>query len=98
MELALGDIGGVGVRAPHDLPKRYWLSLRVPGTFLPFIIKAGTYFIWREGKFRREFWYTTAAKHFLVVNMKSGRYERVVLGLDDAEEWARRIREAMAGE
>ncbi|MEX2430366.1 MAG: hypothetical protein WD645_00430 [Dehalococcoidia bacterium] len=90
LSLPLADIAAVTAEEPGDKPRNYWRALRFPGTFLPWVIKAGTYYT-AEGW---EFWYVTSGKGFLVLDLSAGPYQRVVLGLDDAAAWARRISEA----
>jgi len=69
-------------------PKGTWAEIRVPGTFIPWVIKAGTYFT-RNGK---EFWYVTRShRNFLTIHLKRGFYKRIILGLDASEYWVRRI-------
>ncbi|WP_224368051.1 hypothetical protein [Hyalangium versicolor] len=68
-------------------------DLRIPGTFVPGLIKAGTYYSARG----KEFWYVTRAWRLsvLVLELQAERYNRLVLGLPDAEGWATRIGAAL---
>ncbi|MEX2599742.1 MAG: hypothetical protein WD533_08815 [Dehalococcoidia bacterium] len=91
LTIPLADIAEVRAKEPDDKPSNYWKALRIPGTFVPWVIKAGTYY----SAVGREFWYATTGKPFLVLYVnKEGKYDRVVLGLDDAEVWAQRIQSA----
>ena len=65
-----------------------WRELRVPGTFFPGLVKAGTYRWWGR---KKDFWFATPGKGFLVINCKSGPYRRIVLTVRDNEQWAREI-------
>lgn len=79
-------------RATTERPAGRWAELRLPGTFVPGLIKAGTY----RWVGRKEFWYATRGKGFLVLHLKpKAAYTRVVLGLDDNLSWARRINGAL---
>ena len=50
------------------VPRQSWRDLRVPGTFLPWVVKAGTYLTERG----REFWYVTRNRGFLTIELKNG--------------------------
>lgn len=47
-------------------PRSSWAEIRAPGTYIPGIIKAGTYYT-PSG---REFWYVTAPKNYLSLNLE----------------------------
>jgi hypothetical protein len=65
-------------------PKGTWAEIRAPGTFIPWVIKAGTYFTKRG----REFWYLTRwHRNFLTIHLKKGFYKRVILGFDNSGYW-----------
>jgi len=79
-------------RATTERPSGRWAELRLPGTYVPGLIKAGTYRWWG----RKEFWYITRGKGFLVLHTKpTAAYTRVVLALDGNAEWAQRINAAL---
>lgn len=74
-----------------EIPQSHWSDLRVPGTALPGVIKAGTYYT-RNG---REFWYATRTPHFLTLTLSPEEYyKRIVLTLEDNEIWAEQIRQS----
>ena len=61
-----GDLSipvGKIVNISTNMPDHNWWDLRMPGTFLPRVIKAGTYYS-RRGK---EFWYATFNKKEWIV-------------------------------
>jgi len=61
----------------EDTPKSYWAELRVPGTFLPGLIKAGTFYT-RRG---REFWYVTRNhSRIYTIELANMSYQRLVVG------------------
>jgi hypothetical protein len=78
------------VAVSTERPESSALDLRVPGTYVPGLIKAGTYYT-RGG---REFWYATRKKTYLVLDLKDARFRRVVLTVDDNEAWADQLRPA----
>lgn len=70
-------------RAWLGMPKSSWKELRVPGSFIPGLIKAGTY-ITPRGK---EFWYVTRKKQYAVTIELTGEpYARLVLGVERPEQ------------
>lgn len=73
-------------------PQSDWLDLRAPGTALPGVIKAGTYYT-RNG---REFWYVTRKSSYLILSLRDEYYKRIVLSSENAEVWAEQINRAIA--
>lgn len=71
---------------PKEL-KPPWI--RAPGTQIPGVIVAGTYF----GRGRKEFWSCRYKSESMVFDLKAHRYTRVVIDIDDAR---RRIEEIQA--
>ncbi len=69
-----------------------WKEIRAPGTFLPGVIKSGTY-RWRN---RKEFWSVTRGSEVLTIDLKEGPYTRIVLGLKDSQQWVQHINDALA--
>ncbi len=66
------------VEITHAAPQSSWKDLRAPGTFLPGVIKAGTYYTPRG----KEFWYVTRKnRQFVTVELRDERYKRIVLSL-----------------
>ncbi|MBM4405786.1 MAG: hypothetical protein FJ039_06345 [Chloroflexi bacterium] len=97
-------------RAHTERPETIWPEIRAPGSFMPGVIKAGTYHLWQERKWSftraglkngryREFWYATRGnrERFLVVELTEHRYRRIVLTHPDNVEWAKRINRAIEG-
>jgi hypothetical protein len=80
------------VKAGTEAHRTGWREVRAPGTHLPGAIKAGTYYTPRG----REFWYVTE-KGVLVLELEHESYTRIVLSIDNNEEWAQRIKEAITG-
>lgn len=64
---------------PKEL-KPPWL--RAPGTYLPKLIAAGTYY----GSERKEFWNTHFGEHCMVFDLNDFDYTRVVVDVNDAKE------------
>lgn len=68
-------------RAWLGMPKSAWTEFRMPGSFVPGLIKAGTYITPRGN----EYWYVTRKKRHVVTLELEGckRYARLVLGFED---------------
>jgi hypothetical protein len=76
-----------------DPPPMEWYALRAPGTAVPGLFTAGTYYANRG----REFWYVTRRSDFLVVDIDEGYYKRIVLTINDHQTYAEQLRQAGAG-
>lgn len=90
LEIAAEHVVGAEPLAPR------WhkgLGLRIPGTALPGVVVAGTYRAYGD----RVFVYWTRKKQPLQINLFNHRYNRVIIGVDDAEAWADAINAAITG-
>jgi len=67
------------------LDNKWWtkLGLRVPGTAIPGVIAAGTY-IWGKD---RAFVCWHRGQQLVQINLTGHNYTRLVIGVDDAQEW-----------
>jgi hypothetical protein len=86
-QMPLDRIDGVTTAEPQS----NWAEIRVPGTFLPGVIKAGTYYT-KRGK---EFWYVTSDRDYLTLELHDGPYRRIVINIPDNIAWAERIDRAL---
>lgn len=70
-------------RVKSGVPEPRLLEVRVPGTFIPGVIKAGTYWT-RAGK---EFWYVRRGmpRYITIELSEEAPFRRMVLGLDEGE-------------
>ncbi len=68
-------------------PESNWQEIRAPGTFVPGIIKAGTYYT----KIGREFWYVRQEKNYLTLKLKDEYYKKIIITIDESEFWANQI-------
>jgi len=77
-----------------ELPPRRGIEWRIPGTAVPGLIQAGTYYS-KRGK---EFWYMTRARRAtpLVLELEGEPYDRIVLGVPDNRAWAERLEARLA--
>jgi hypothetical protein len=91
--------GGQTIRVPlaqilavtTDTPQTNWQEIRSPGTSVPGLIKAGTYYCDRI----RSFWYIQPKKPVLTLELAPDAYYRkIVLAIDDNLGWRDRIQSA----
>lgn len=68
-------------------PRSSWKDLRSPGTFLPGVIRAGTFYTERG----KEFWYVTKDRNYLVIELKDESYQGIILNVDNNEFWRQRL-------
>lgn len=89
IELPLNHI----TRVTTAEPQSNWAEIRAPGTFLPGVIKAGTYYTGQG----REFWYVTADRNYLTLELQEEFYQRIILTLPNSESntvWTERINQS----
>ncbi|QQS38480.1 hypothetical protein IPM62_03800 [Candidatus Woesebacteria bacterium] len=59
------------------MPENTIWELRIPGSFFPGIIKAGTYFT----KMGKAYWYVTMfKKHVITIELEGSKFKRIVIG------------------
>jgi hypothetical protein len=87
------DIASENILGAEPLNPRWWktLGLRIPGTALPGLIVAGTYLARGD----RVFVYWTRKKQPLQINLHNHGYNRLIVGVDDADAWADAINAAI---
>lgn len=68
------------------------LGLRLPGTHIPFVLSAGTFF--KKGD--RQFVCTRRTLQTIVIELAGDRWTRLVIGVSDAHGAAARINAAVA--
>ncbi len=71
-------------------PETDWKDVRLPGTFLPGIVKAGTYYTSRG----REFWVVTRDEDCLTLELEDEFYKKIVLTIEQSQVWRDRINQA----
>ena len=93
IEVLLTHITHVETGVPDGL----WDGIRAPGTFVPGVIRAGTYYTKRG----REFWYVTRqdgpldqAKALSLDLSQDEYYKRIVLSVQSCQSWGDRIQTA----
>lgn len=88
IEVPLRCIGAI----TNDEPSSSWLEVRAPGTMLPGVIKAGTYYT-SNG---RTFWHARANQPYLVLDLLGHEYKRIVLTTPDALLLTEAVRDAIS--
>ena len=90
LNIPLGQISGAEV-----LGKNFWanLGIRVPGLGAPGLMVAGTYI--KKGDKAFVCW--KRKEQVLQINLIGNSYDRVVIGVPDAEEWAEKINAYVTG-
>ena len=79
-------------QATTSEPRSSWTELRAPGTCVPGLIKAGTYYTDRG----KEFWYVTNSQTYLTLELQNEPYCRIILTVDYNDLWCDRINAAIA--
>jgi hypothetical protein len=78
-------------QATTELPPTTWKEIRAPGSFVPGLIKAGTYYTDRG----KEFWYVTRKNNFgnvLTIDLKDEPYQRIVLNdIENNQQWQQQL-------
>jgi hypothetical protein len=79
------------IQVTTDLPPTNWKELRAPGSFVPGLIKAGTYYTDRG----KEFWYVTKKNNFgnvLNIQLEHEDYKRIVVNsVENHQEWIQQL-------
>ena len=68
-----------GVRADPEVARGWWHGLRLPGTHLPGVITAGTFY--QDGK--RVFWDVHRPESTIVVELADERYDELIVEVAD---------------
>ncbi|AFZ23554.1 hypothetical protein Cylst_1259 [Cylindrospermum stagnale PCC 7417] len=68
-------------------PQSNWKELRAPGSFVPGLIKAGTYYTDRG----KEFWYVNRETNYLTIELQDESYKRIILTIDNNEVWRQQL-------
>ncbi|MBC7825719.1 MAG: hypothetical protein H7126_18010 [Candidatus Parcubacteria bacterium] len=74
-------------QATVEKPETDWKEVRLPGTFLPGVIKAGTYYTSRG----REFWVVNRDGDCLTLELENEFYKKIVLTIEQSQVWRDRI-------
>ena len=79
LEIPLPHIAGV--RADPSIAQGWWHGVRVPGTNLPGVITAGTFY--QHGK--RVFWDVHHPENTIVIDLRDERYDELIVEVADPQ-------------
>jgi len=89
LEIPLVHIAGV--RADSEAARGWYHGIKMPGTNLPGVITAGTFY--QDGK--RVFWDVHHPEKAIVIDLHDERYQQLVVEVDDPEGVVTLIRSAL---
>jgi hypothetical protein len=91
LEIPLAHIAGV--RADPNVAKGWYHGIRAPGTNLPGVITAGTFY--QHGQ--RVFWDVHHPEGTIVIELRDERYNELIVEVPDPQAAVELIRSATAG-
>jgi len=77
LEIPLQHVAGI--RADPDIARGWWHGFRIPGTNVPGVITAGTFY--QDGK--RVFWDVHNPDNTVVIELRDERYNQLVVEVAD---------------
>jgi hypothetical protein len=77
LEIPLENIRGA--RADPEIARSWWKGIRAPGTHIPGVIVAGTFY--HAGK--RVFWDVRDAERTIVIELRDERYDQLIVEVAD---------------
>ncbi len=86
LEIPLEHIAGI--RTDTEIAKGWWHGLRMPGTHIPGVITAGTFY--QDGN--RIFWDVHHPERVVVLDLKDERYQQLIVEVADAEQTVQMVR------
>jgi hypothetical protein len=79
LEIPLQHIAGI--RADPNIARGWWHGIRVPGTNIPGVITAGTFY--QDGK--RVFWDVHNPENTVVIDLHDERYNQLIVEVADPQ-------------
>jgi hypothetical protein len=93
LRVPLADVRDV--RHDPERATRFMPGLRVPGTHIPYVYTAGTYY---QADFRPDFWTVRDAERAIVIQCApDAAYDEIIVEVEDPAATVERIRQAIAG-
>jgi hypothetical protein len=89
LEIPLQHVAGI--RADPSVARGWWHGLRMPGTNLPGVITAGTFY--HDGK--RVFWDVHRPENTVVIELHDERYNELIVEVADPNQNVEMIRAAL---
>jgi hypothetical protein len=75
------------IRVDEEIVKKWWHGLKLPGTHIPFVITAGTFY--QDGK--RVFWDIHHPKEAVILSLDHETYNELVIEVDDPAAFVREV-------
>jgi hypothetical protein len=89
--LAIPLVHIAGVRADAEVARGWYHGIRMPGTSVPGVITAGTFY--QDGK--RVFWDVHHPEKTIVIDLHDERYNELVVEVDDPDAAVKLIQNAL---
>lgn len=89
LEIPLTHVAGV--HADPEIARGWYHGVRMPGTNVPGVITAGTFY--QHGN--RVFWDVHHPEKTIVIDLRDERYQQLIVEVDDPSEAVERIRGAL---
>ncbi len=86
LEIPLEHIAAI--RTDSEIAKGWWHGIRMPGTHIPGVITAGTFY--QDGK--RIFWDVHHPENVVVIELKDERYQQLIVEVADPEQAVEMVR------
>lgn len=80
-----------GARIDPEPVQDWWKGIRAPGTYLPGVITAGTFY--RHGK--KVFWDVHDSDKAIVIELSDDQYDELIVEVDDPEATVKEINRAL---
>ncbi len=89
LEIPLQHIAGI--RADPSVAQGWWHGIRMPGTNIPGVLTAGTFY--QHGK--RVFWDIHNPENTVVIELRDERYDELIVEVGDPQLTVERLRAAL---
>jgi hypothetical protein len=80
-----------GIRLDEEVVNKWWHGLKMPGTNIPHVITAGTFY--QDGK--RVFWDIHHPKQAVVISLADEKYNELAIEVENPEMFVQEIQEAI---
>jgi hypothetical protein len=82
-----------GARVDTDIARGWWKGIRAPGTSIPGVIRAGTFY--QDGK--RVFWDVHHPEKTIVIDLHDETYDQLIVEVADPPAAVEQITKALSG-
>jgi hypothetical protein len=89
LEIPLQHVAGI--RADPEVARGWWHGIRMPGTEIPGVLTAGTFY--QQGK--KVFWDVHNPENTVVIELRDERYDELIVEVADPLAAAERVRAAL---